>query len=384
MGIKATILTSTPPVKGISKYSTAFIESLADMHDTEVISFKSMYPNFLYPGGTKDDSLRPLKESRHIRLRNFLTWYNPFGWLYAGLTVRGEILHVQWWTYVLAPIYVVILLGAKTIRRKKVVITIHNVKPHESGFLKKIANRIVIAFGDYFIVHTEEGRRDFMREYKKPAKKVGVIPHGILLPDTGIKGISKMEAREKLGIHKDKKVLLFFGIIREYKGLDTLMDALAIVKKSEPNALLVIAGKPWENWEKYESRINELGLTENIKADLGFIPEDDIEAYFQAADLAVFPYRQFDAQSGAGTLALPFGKAMIVTNTGGLPSLVDDDRAIVPPEDASKLASVITQVLSDEELRKKLEKDSLRIAKGLSWETIAKQTTDTYDILKKS
>lgn len=377
---KVTILTSTPPTKGISKYSVALIEALAEKQDVEVLSFRRMYPNALYPGGVYDQSLRPLKKSTHIRLRRFLTWYNPLGWIYAGLTAKGKVLHVQWWSYVLAPVYVTVMLFAK-LRGRKVLVTMHNVKPHEAGLVKNLANKIVASFGDHFIVHTDGGKKDFVREYKKPADKVTVIPHGILLPDSGVKGVSSSEARKELNIPATAKVLLFFGIIRDYKGLDVLLEAFAKVRQNTPDAYMIVAGKPWQDWDIYQRIIDKHDLAENMRLDLKFIPEDDIEMYYRAADVAVLPYKYFDAQSGAGALALPFGKAMVVTNEGGLPDLVRSEKAIAKANDIDDLTEKITAILGDEKLRRSLEKDSLELAKKYSWDTIAQQTIEVYQNL---
>lgn len=378
-----TILTSMPPHKGISKYTSALLNGFEGNSDQkiEVLAFKNIYPDRLYPGGTKDLTMRTVKDTKNIHIKSVLNWYNPFGWIYAGFTIRGEILHVQWWTYVLAPIFVVIMVIAKYIRGKKIIITMHNVKPHEGGFIKTLANKLVVAFGDHFIVHTEGNKKDFVDTYHKPARIVDVVPHGILLPDADIKNISKSAAREQLGVQQEKRVVLFFGIIREYKGLDILIKALAEVKKAEPDTYLIIAGKPWVNWQQYEKLINSCNLAESVRLDLKFIPEGDIENYFRAADVVVLPYRHFDAQSGAGTLALPFGKAMIVTDVGGLAELVKNKNAITRAGDTHDLAQKIRAVLKDKKLKSELERESLKRAEELSWGSIAKQTQKIYNSL---
>ncbi|USN96603.1 MAG: glycosyltransferase [Candidatus Nomurabacteria bacterium] len=378
-----TLLGSLPPHKGISKYMSALLDGLdgVDNLHVDVLAFKNIYPDILYPGGTKDPSMRLAKDTKNIKIRNFLNWYNPIGWIYAGFTVRGDILHVQWWTYVLAPVYVTIILIAKYIRRKKIVVTVHNVKPHEGGLIKTLANKMIVALGDRFIVHTDDGKKDFCDTYHKPVNIVDVVPHGILMPDADIKNITKSEARKQLNVPQDKKVILFFGIIREYKGLDILIKAMSEIIKKEPKAHLIIAGKPWEGWEKYEEIINYHDLNKSVQLNLEFIPEGDIEKYFRAADLVVLPYKHFDAQSGAGTLALPFGKAMIVTNTGGLPELVVNKSVIARVDDVQDLATKIVLVLADEKLKSTLESDARRLANELSWDAVAIRTQKTYNSL---
>ncbi|MDZ7744505.1 MAG: glycosyltransferase [Candidatus Saccharibacteria bacterium] len=375
--MKITVLSSLPPTKGVSKYTAGLLGGLHKHTEVEAVGFKRMYPEFLYPGGTKDDSLKPIY-LEGVKVRNTLTWYNPFGWVWAGLTIKGDVVHAQWWSYVLAPVYATILFIAKFIRRKKIIITIHNVKPHEQGFIKNLANKIIFALGDKFIVHTKQNKKELTKSFKIPASKVTVISHGVLMPDVPIRDTTKKQARKQLGIADNKKVLLFFGIIRDYKGLDVLLSALAEVKKQVPEVLLLIAGKPWEGWSKYQRIIDKNNLQDTVKTDLRFIPEEDIEMYFAATDLVVLPYKHFDAQSGAGSLALPFGKAMLVTDNGGLSELVKDEAAVVEPNSKKDLSKKIVSVLNDSELRKKLDKDSLDLAKQLSWDEIAKETRKLY------
>lgn len=358
-------------------------ENLAGLDDVEVISFKKIYPEFLYPGGTKDTNLQTIKDPR-IRIRDFLTWYNPIGWIYAGFSIKGKIVHAQWWTHVLTPVYLVVLSIAKFFLRKKIILTVHNVKPHEQGLVKDLANKSVFKLANHFIVHTEDNKRVFSKSYNIPKRKVGVIPLGVLMPDTPKQNISKTAAREKLDLPKASKIILFFGIIREYKGIDTLLEAFTKVHKQVSEAQLVIAGKPWESWEKYQQIIEKHSLQSSVRADLSFIPESEIEVYFKAADLVVLPYRHFDSQSAAGALALPFGKAMVVTSVGGLKELVKDKEAISRPEDPETLADKIINIINNKTLRDKLEKDSLEITKNLSWGEIGKKTSALYEKLAKN
>jgi len=377
------LLSILPPVKGgISKYTAALLQGLSVQPNcsVDVLSFKKPYPERLYPGGTKDESLQSVNLP-HVRVRTFLTWYNPFSWIYAGASTKGKILHVQWWIFVLAPIFLVILFIAKLLRRKKIVITVHNVKPHEQSKLRLLADRCIYAFGDHFIVHSESNKREFIKIFKIAEQKISVVPLGALVPDAPLTGISKAESRKKLRIPDDAKVVLFFGIIRPYKGLKTLLDAFAIVQQAMPKARLVVAGKPWEPWAPYQESIEKHNLSSSVIKKLDFIPEDEIEVLFSAADLVVLPYSHFDAQSAAGTLALPFGKALLVTDTGGLPQLVSTPQAVVPPDDPVQLSKRITTILTDGSLRHRLEQDSLQKAGELSWESIGKQTVEVYQRL---
>lgn len=376
--MKITILSSLPPIKGISKYTSGLLEGLSRNKNMEIeaLGFKKIYPEFLYPGGTKDKSLKPVTLPK-IEARSFLTWYNPVGWIYAGLTVKGEIIHAQWWSYILAPIYIIILSTAKFVRRKKIILTVHNVKPHEQGFIKNLANKSVCKLPNHFIVHSEDNKKQFSKIHKIQADKITVIPHGVLSPDTQT-SLSQADARKKLNLPTDSQVILFFGLIRPYKGVDVLIDAFESVHNKFSKARLIIAGKSWEQWDKYQEIIDRKKLQPYIKCDLRFIQEDEIETFFKSSNVVVLPYKNFDSQSGAGSLALSFGKALIVTNVGGLTELVKNKDAVCPPNDPGILAGKILKIFNDKKLQNQLGNDSEELAKKLSWESIGKQTLDVY------
>jgi len=375
MGMDISVLSSYPPLRGMSKYSAALVRAMPTNVTVEALGFKSMYPKFLYPTDTTDDSLK-LLDQENIDERSFMAWYNPLTWLYAGFSFEGDVLHVQWWTYVLCPVFATVMLAAK-IRRKPIVTTVHNVSPHEKSTLQRIADKIVFALSDEFIVHTESNKQQLTKTVNK---QINVIAHGILSPDVQLRGLNKQQARKQLKLQEGDKVVLFFGIIRDYKGVDVLLEAFTNVRKQLRQAKLIVAGKPWtgESWETYRAMIEKHGLEASVVEKIGFVPEDEIEPLFVAADVVVFPYKHFDAQSGAASMALSFGKAMIVSNVGGLPELVSDKRAVVDSGHSAQLASAIEYVLSDAKVRAKLEMDSQRLASNLSWETIGARTSQLY------
>ncbi len=375
--MKVTIIGTLPPLKGISPYCLELVKALSKHVEIEFIGFKSLYPEFLYPGGTKvKDNEYNIPYLKNVEIRNILTWYNPFSWIWAGLTLKGKVVHAQWWAYPLALIYLVILSIAK-LRKKRIIITVHNVLPHEKSRVKIFLNSIVLFFGDYFIVHTETNKEDLSRLYSVSKDRIYVIPHGIL-EVYPIRGISKVEVRKYLSIPLDKKVILHFGNIRDYKGLDVLIESLKLIKAEVNDVVLLIAGKPWGNWEKYEKSIEKNGVSDIVIKKLDFIPPFEVEFYFAASDVVVLPYKYFDSQSGVGALALAYKKPLIVTNVGGLLDFVKDERAIARSNDPEDLAEKIIQVLKDETLLEKLSEDSEELAKEYSWDKIAEKTVKVY------
>jgi len=369
------VIGSLPPVKGVSAYTASLVEALLRRDDAgvEFIGFGRIYPGFAYPGG--DPNERALEHASPIESAHRLSWYNPLSWLWAGLRLRGDVVHAQWWSYALAPVYAT-TLGAARLRRKRVVLTVHNVEPHEGGMLKRMGNRAVFRFAHRYIVHSEANKTSLQRMLHCDPSRIAVLPHGAL--ETPRTGMSRPTARLKLGVPGDAHVTLAFGNIRPYKGLDILLRAFAETAKEDPRALLVIAGQPWGDWSRYERLIDELGINDRLRLRLEYVPTSEVEAYFVAADVVALPYTHFDAQSGVGTRALPFGRPLIVTNTGGLPDLVLEGGAVVPPGDAHALSQALTRVLADEAMRDRMSVDSLALAAALGWDGIAERTVEQY------
>jgi glycosyltransferase involved in cell wall biosynthesis len=174
---------------------------------------------------------------------------------------------------------------------------------------------------------------------------------------------------------------LFFGHIRPYKGLDVLLRAFRLVSGVVEDAVLIMAGVPWADSEPPDRLIRDLGLEARVLTSFRFIPEGEVEAFFAASDVVVLPYTRFDAQSGAGTLALSFGKPLVVTAVGGLPELAGDARAVVPPNDPEALAQAIRAVLEDAELRARLQEESKKRARLFGWDNVAVKTREVYATL---
>ena len=181
----------------------------------------------------------------------------------------------------------------------------------------------------------------------------------------------------------NKKVILFFGYIWGYKGLDVLLNALEKIKDDLNEIILIIAGQPLNNWNIYQDIIKKKNLDIYIKKYLTYIPDSEMEYYFSCVDLVVLPYKKhpFDTHGGVGALALSFKKPMVVTDTGGLPEYVIDNKAIIQPDNPKILAQKIIHLLKDEKLLNKLSKDSEEISKILTWDNIADKTFDIYNEL---
>ena len=222
-----------------------------------------------------------------------------------------------------------------------------------------------------------------MIHYRISHDRVSLIPHGSLDFHTRDRSDRK-KIREEMGIDPNQKVILIFGAIRPYKGIDTAIKAFSKVLRQVPLAVLMIAGKLWQKWEPYQQLINELGITDSVKTYLDYIPAGDVFKYFEAADLVILPYHRFDSQSGVGSTAVAFGKPIIVTNVGGLPNLVKNQQSIVPPKDSDALSESIKQCLTDPTQLAAMTANTAKVATELNWSSIAKMTCAVYNHLLKT
>jgi glycosyltransferase involved in cell wall biosynthesis len=386
--MKVTLIGTLPPIKALSPYCFHLAEALSEKIDVEFINFHSILPDFLYSGGTKteEDIVYTVK---NIQTKNLLKWYNPISWIKAGLEATGDVIHAQHWALYSSAMYCIILPIAK-IRGKKRILSIHNITPHENGAIffafDTFLNRIVFPFADVLIVHNIRNKEKLISLYGIDEQKISIITHGTLHTYHQIIGISQQNAREHLQIPQHKKIILFFGYLWSYKGLDILLASLSLVKKTLNGVVVLIAGQPLRDWGNYEKIIKERGLENDVIKKLQYIPDQEVEYFFSSADLVVLPYKKepFDTHGGVGALALSFKKPLLVTDVGGLPEYVKDKRMIVSPDDAEELSSRIILVFNDAVLLNKLSKDSEELAKELSWDKIADKTIAVYQsVLQK-
>ena len=265
----------------------------------------------------------------------------------------------------------------------KVVYTAHNVLPHndQSAPTKLFFHKLYRTV-DRIIVHAESLKREMLEQFALDAEKIEVVAHGAYDLFCGREGISKAASRERLGIGEDKKVLLFFGILRRNKGLDILLDAFETFSGRMQDAVLLVAGgggrrSPAEYYEKLIRRLRE---NPRIKFVQQYIPTEEMELYFAAADVVVLPYRKA-SQSGVLLAAYGFGRAVVVTRTGGLAEAVEDGKSglIVPPEDPAALAGVLQKVLRDpEKLESMAQYAKLLGQTKYSWTAAAAGTIELY------
>lgn len=379
--LEITIVGTLPPNKGISDTCLEQVRHLSDFVSIRFIDFENLYPERLYPGGSKEDAHNPGLPPG-VRVEKRLCWYNPFGWLLAGVSVDTKVIHMHWWTYVLfAPLYTIALISK--LKGKKIVCNVHNVVGHESHLLDRVCTSLFLKLVDTVICHSTANEQKLHSLFGIAKERIQLLPLGI--PNYLIDKVDKGTAKEKLQIPGNKRIVLCFGNIRKYKGVDILLDAFCVAQKEVQDIHLVIAGKPWIDWKPYQAQIAALGLAELTTCYLDYVPTEQIRNYFCAADLLVLPYTHFDAQSGPGRIALGYGLPIIATDQGGLSDLVRHEQCLVyassREEMVAELARKMIEILSGESLYKELLRGAEAKQNEFNWSTIANRTASLYRVL---
>ncbi len=265
-------------------------------------------------------------------------------------------------------------------KKLPLVLTVHDVKSHYDRFVSRDSFfRRSLQIPHCLIVHYENGKSQLVDHWDLPGDRVVVIPHGIMKPLH--KTPDKGAARKKLDIPSDRRVLLFFGSIRPNKGLDVLLRALKDVCLHSPDALLIIAGAlpRGMSFEPYSEIIQRLNLSENVRAVIKFIPNEDVDSYMSASDVVVLPYNKFEAQSGVLLRAYAHKKSMVVTNVGAMGELVAADKVglVIKPGIPEKLSVAIINVLDNPDSFQPHYTTELETK--YDWKNIAKLTIRSYE-----
>jgi glycosyltransferase involved in cell wall biosynthesis len=346
-------------------------DALAHRTSIEVLTFTSMYPNWLYPQGAVpvDATLAP-REHPRLSVRRCLAWYNPLGWIGSAWRVVAEVLHIQFWSLPLAPVWATMMLVARW-RGIKTVVTLHNLAGHERRGAFRLASRVLVGLADVVITHTSQLPDWLIHATRRKSR--AVIPHGVLHADVA-------EAPAPIPpLPVGSKVILFFGSIRPYKGLDDLLLAFGKVQERVPEARLVIAGRLWEpSWDRYEELISDATTRAKVIKHIAFVPTAQVPALMQMSDLVVLPYRKFDSQSGVAASAIAWDRPIVVTDVGGLPALQLDKNYVVRAGDVDALASAIIRALATPGELERLSTLSREVRASLSWGPIAEQTVELY------
>ena len=305
----------------------AFNERLAKQfvregHEVEVVTFTLQYPSFLFPGKTQYSNEAAPEGLKIVREINSC---NPINWLKIGKRLQKEapdLLISCYWMAFFAPCYGVIQKVVKRNGKTRCIALVHNMIPHEPSVLDKCFAPFYIKHTDGFVALSESVVRDIALLDKKQKPKT-YSPHPVY--DHYGEKMDKKEACVALGLDEGKRYMLFFGLVRAYKGLDLLLDAFGKVKDELKDLQLIVAGEFYEDEDKYRRQISDNGLIDRVIIKNEFIADADLRKYFGAADLIVQPYKTA-TQSGVTQVAFHFEKPCLVTNVGGLGEIIHDGK----------------------------------------------------------
>jgi len=296
----------------------------------------------------------------------------------------AESVHIAHLHYFLLEPADLVFLRCLRRQRVSIVITAHDVIPFHARFHTRTLFRQLYGLADALIVHTEQSRRELLAQFQLDPARVAVIPHGHYLPYTGEALIARQEARARLGLDLEQPVLLFFGQIKQVKGLDTLLCALPAVLAVHPQALLLIAGQVWkDDWGRYQALIDELALAAHVRARIAYIPDEDVAAYYRAADVVVLPYRRI-YQSGVLLMAWSYARPVVASSIGGLAEEVwhGETGLLVPADDPAALAGALSELLADRSRAEAMGAAGRRLVEQkFAWDKIAARTADLYRAL---
>ena len=297
---------------------------VSEGHEVELYTFTLQYPSFLFPGKTQYTN-EPAPAD--LTIRRVLNSCNPINWLRVGHAIRKaapDMLICCYWMSFFAPAFGLVSRIARRNERTRCIALVHNMIPHEPNILDKLFAPYFVASQDGFVALSESVVGDIEKvesQTSRVKRPKTFSPHPIY--DHYGERMSKNEACKALNLPADKNYMLFFGLVRAYKGLDLLLGAFGCVKDQLPNLQLIIAGEFYEDEDKYRAQIAPLGLADRVIIRNEFIPDGDLRKYFGAADLIVQPYKTA-TQSGVTQVAFHFEKPMLVTNVGGLGEIVHD------------------------------------------------------------
>lgn len=336
--MKIAMIGPVHPYKGgIAHYTDLLCRALReDGNEVQLYSFKFQYPKLLYKKPQKD-----MKSSGFgTNDADFcIHTLNPFNWIKVAGRIKKqkpELIILQWWHPYFAPCF---WSTCKLLRREKILFVCHNVFPHERFPLDRLLTKWTLGCGRYFITQSKMDARDLLSVKHDAVYRV--TPH----PTYGMfcrQGMSMQKAREQLQIDQGQRVLLFFGFVRKYKGLQYLLEAMKLLKERDFKVQLWVVGDFGEDKDEYVEQIRTFEIGDQVQMVQGYVPDDEVEKYFAASDLVVLPYLSA-TQSGIVQIAFGFEKPVLVTEVGGLPDVVTNGKTgyVVEPRSAEMIAEAI-------------------------------------------
>lgn len=352
---------------GIASSTERLAQALQESgYQVRIFSFSLQYPGFLFPGKTQFTS-DPAPGD--LEIYSLINSVNPFNWWLVGRRLRREcpdLIVVRYWLPFMGPCLGTILRLARSNGHTRVIALADNIIPHEKRPGDRLFTRYFCGAVDGFVAMSKSVLED-IAHFAHKGQPSAFVPHPLY--DNYGQAVSRSEALAQLGLPDEFSYLLFFGFIRDYKGLDLLLEAMAFPKIKNKKIRLIVAGEYYGNQETYEQQIEALGIRDQLVLHTDFIPHEQVKYYFGAADLVVQPYKSA-TQSGISQLAYHFEKPMVVTQVGGLPEIVPHGLAgYVTEVSAPAIADAIADFF-DHQRNREMTAHVVQGKKRFSWENM--------------
>ncbi len=362
---------------GLAQYLALLGEALMARADVRGVTFTRQYPGLLFPGRSQFD---PATERPPFPVEAQLDSVLPLSWWRTAAALErfapGAVI-LKWWMPFFAPSFATAVAPLRR-RGTRVVLVCDNLVPHEPRFFDRAFTRWMLHESDGYLVMSASVEQDLQR--LKPGAVYRRVPHPYYAQfDRG--RFDRAAARARLGLAPGAEVAVFFGLVRRYKGLDTLLEAWAAVRRERP-VVLVVAGDFYEDPAPYRALARAAGGEEAVRMREGYLADEDVEALFKAADLAVLPYRSA-TQSGVTAVAYALGVPVITTDVGGLAETVTPGVTglVVPPENPAALARAVVRFFAAG-LGAPMRTAVAAQARAHSWDALAGSTIEVVDSLQ--
>jgi Glycosyltransferase len=334
---KIVIVGPAYPYRGGNSLFVSYVaDSLKREFDVKVINYKLLYPSILFPGTTQfDHSNVFIKKVENERVINSI---NPFTWIKAAIKIRKEkpdLIVFNWWHPFFSFCHFTISFLIKKGFRNKILFITENFVSHEGHLIDKLLTRIGLKNASAFLTLSDKVEK----ELRSSGYQEKIYRSELPIFEFYKSDISLENTKERLGYSPENKILLFFGYVRKYKGLDLLIDAIPDIIKEIPEVRLLIVGEFYDDPSTYFERIKDLGVSDYVKILNKFIPNEEVGKYYLASDLNVLPYRSA-TQSGILNVSYGFLKPVLVTNIEGLSEFVKDGKTGIIIESISPAAIV--------------------------------------------
>ena len=325
----------------------------------------------------------PTKDPEHNKFKKLLDYIKYQLKVFIHTMQQDKNHHVLHFQFFRIEKFEALLIFFLRILGIKMVFTAHNVVPHENSKIDIFFRKIIYDSVSSIIVHSQYIKNKLINRFKIDPQKVMIVPHGNFDHYVPEETIPQKQARSTLGLNQEDKVLLFFGYIREYKGVDLLLDAFKICSQQDEQLKLVIAGKPFsqELEDRYKKMIADIPSKDAIFFDANYIPFEKVPLYFSAADVIILPYKDID-HSGIIYLAYSFGLPIIATNVGDFSETIEHGKSgyLLEEKSAESLSDTILTATTDGEKLASMGAYAQDLSnKKYSWNIIAKNTRAIYE-----